>query len=89
MSLNTRRIRDRIIQRQKKGWRHRETRTTLTDIEREAQLISDRVRCRMRRHRINEVDIDTVYYLGQMNELCQFCESFRFPLTVQQGKMQA
>ena len=117
MSLNSRRIRERIIQRQRRGLetgeerefrrsldrqRHRETRTTLTDIEREdqltsdrvrhrqtqttltgiereAQLTSDRVRHRTRRHRINEVDIDTVYYLGQMNELCQYCESFRFP----------
>ena len=33
----------------------------------------------MRRHRIHEVDIDTVYYLGQMNELCQYCEPLRFP----------
>ena len=56
--------------------RHRETRTTLTDIEREAELTSDRVRHRMKRHRISEVDIDTVYYLGQM---CQYCESLRFP----------
>ena len=94
MSLNSRRIRDRIIQRQRRGLetgeerefrrsldrqRHRETRTTLTDIEREAQLTSDRVRHRMRRHRINEVDIDRVYYLGQMNELCQYCESLKFP----------
>ena len=94
MSLNSRRIRDRIIQRQRRGLetgeerefrrsldreRHRETRTTLTDMEREDQLTSDRVRHRMRRHRINEVDIDTVYYLGQMNELCQYCESLRFP----------
>ena len=40
----------------------------------------DRERHRMRRrHRINEVDIDTLYYLGQMNELCQYCESLRFP----------
>ena len=55
--------------------RHRETRTTLTDIEREAELTSDRVRHRIRRYRISEVDLDTVYYLGQMNELCQYCDS--------------
>ena len=59
--------------------RHRETRTALTDIEREAELTSDRVRHRMRRHRISEVDLDTVYHSGQMNELCQYCESLRFP----------
>ena len=58
--------------------RHRETRSTLT-IEREAELTSYRVRHRIRRHRISEVDLDTVYYLGQMNELCQYCESLRFP----------
>ena len=49
-----------------------------TDIEREAELTSDRVRHRIRRHRISEVDLNTVYYLGQMNELCQYCESLRF-----------
>ena len=59
--------------------RHGQTRTTLTDTEREAQLRSDRERHRMRRHRISQIDIDTVYYLGQMNELCQYCESLRFP----------
>ena len=94
MSLNSRRIRNIIIQKQRRTLetgeerefrrlldrqRHRETRTTLTDIEREAELTSDRGRHRIRRHRINEVDLDTVYYLGQMNELCQYCESLRFP----------
>ena len=94
MSLNSRRIRNIIIQKQRRSLetgeerefrrsldrqRHRETRTTLTDIEREAELTSDRERHRIRRHRISEVDLDTVYYLGQMNELCQYCESLRFP----------
>ena len=94
MSLNSRRIRNIIIQKQRRSLetgeerefrrsldrqRHRETRTTLTDIEREAELTSDRVRHRIRRHKISEVDLDTVYYLGQMNELCQYCESLRFP----------
>ena len=58
MSLNSRRIRDRIIQRQRRSLeteeerefrrsldrpKNRETRTTLTDINRETQLTSDRV----------------------------------------------
>ena len=90
MSLISRRISNRIRQREKSlgeieirrsldRERHGQTRTTLTDTEREAQLRSDRERHRMRRYRISQIDIDTVYYLGQMNELCQYCESLRFP----------
>ena len=71
MSINSRRIRDRIIQRQRRGLE--------TGEEREFRRSLDRERHRIRRHRISQVDIDTVYYLGQMNELCQYCESLRFP----------
>ena len=71
MSINSRRIRDRIIQRQRRGLE--------TGEERVFRRSLDRERRRIRRHRISQVDIDTVYYLGQMNELCQYCESLRFP----------
>ena len=46
MILNSRRIRDIIIQRQRRGLdreRHRDARTTLTDIEREPHLTSDSI----------------------------------------------
>ena len=79
MSLNSGRIRERELRTSLDSERHRQTRTRLTDIQRESQLTSDRVRHGMRRHRIRQVDIDTVYYLGQMNELCQYCESLWFP----------
>ena len=69
---------ERELRRSFDRQRHRETRTTLTDMEREDQLTSDRERHRIRRHRISEDDLDTVYYLGQMNELCQYCESLRW-----------
>ena len=71
MSLNSTRISNTI--------RQRERRALETGLERESRRSLDRERHRMRRHRINEVDIDTLYYLGQMNELCQYCESLRFP----------
>ena len=37
-------------------------------IEKEAQLTSDRVRHRMKRHRISHVDIDTVYDTDKHND---------------------
>ena len=71
MSMNYRRIRNRIIQGQRRGLERREERVLRRSLDRE--------RHRIRRHRISQIDIDTVYYLGQMNELCQYCESLRFP----------
>ena len=70
MSMNYRRIRNRIIQGQRRGLERREERVLRRSLDRE--------RHRIRRHRISQIDIDTVYYLGQMNELCQYCESLRF-----------
>ena len=49
--------------------RQRERRPLKTDLDREFRKSLNRERHRIRRHWISQIDKDTVFYLGQMNEL--------------------
>ena len=35
----------------------------------------DREKHRLRRHGVSDLNTDTCYYVGEINELCQYCQS--------------
>ena len=72
-------VEQKEIRRTSNRQRQRQRRLQLTNEQREMERTLKREIQRLRRHSVSNQNTDTCYYVGKMNELCQYCLSLRFP----------